>query len=197
MVISELARWKNLFISYYICWTPIMFSGIVLDAGNTMVGTKSLACLGFWCRRAPSQEYSSVKTQRREEPWMKDFPEAGSLKLSRESFCVLDGRGERDRCWQTWNPREEITDEAKFFRWQMESLSLVNMMSLGNEKQRLEENKERWERYREKLRKLPLDVFSFLSQAKGGASTLDDEREGLDWVVEEWQVRENRCEEGA
>lgn len=79
----------------------------------------------------------------------------------------------------------------------MESLSLVNMMSLGNEKQRLEENKERWERYREKLRKLPLDVFSFLSQAKGGASTLDDEREGLDWVVEEWQVRENRCEEGA
>lgn len=45
----------------------------------------------------------------------------------------------------------------------MESLGLVNMMSFGNSKQRLDENKGKWDRYREKLRKLPLDVFNFLS----------------------------------
>lgn len=37
------------------------------------------------------------------------------------------------------------------------------------------------------LRKLPLDVFSFLSQAEGGASPLDDEREGLAWGPEGWR----------
>lgn len=70
------------------------------------------------------------------------------------------------------------------------------MMILGNSKQRLDENKGKWDRYREKLRKLPLDVFSFLSQTKGGASPLDDEKGGLDWVLEESKVRENHCEEG-
>ena len=69
----------------------------------------------------------------------------------------------------------------------MESLGLVNTISLGNWKQRPEENKKKWETYRGKLRKLPLDVFSFLSHTKGGASTLADEREGFDWVLGEWR----------
>lgn len=38
---------------------------------------------------------------------------------------------------------------------------------------------------------------SFLSQAEGGASTLDDAREGPDWVLEEWRDEKNLCEEDA
>lgn len=69
----------------------------------------------------------------------------------------------------------------------MERLGLMNVMSLGNLKHSLDKNKEKYERCRGKLRKLPLDVFDFLSQAKGGVFTLDDEREGLDWVLKEWR----------
>lgn len=41
----------------------------------------------------------------------------------------------------------------------MESLGLLNMMRLGNEKQKLGNNKDQWERGRGKLMKLHLDVF--------------------------------------
>ena len=48
-------------------------------------------------------------------------------------------RGKEALLTEIWNPREHIIDETKLFRWQMESLALMNVMNLGK-------SKENWER---------------------------------------------------
>lgn len=81
------------------------------------------------------------------------FPEAASLKLNGKNFCVCwkaKGKGGTiDRDLKSHS--EQIIDETKLFRWQMESLGLMNVMNL-------DKNKEKWERYRGRLRTLPVDV---------------------------------------
>lgn len=87
MVISEIATSKNLFISYCPCWVPLMFSGIVPNAGDNMVDIdRGLPAWVYGVGGPPDRNIALWEY--RGGALKEGFPRGRSLKLSRAGFSV-------------------------------------------------------------------------------------------------------------